>query len=223
MSNELIFIIHTLITIFFCLGALRLGKHALIATLCLLGVLSNVFIAKQIMLFGFAVTCSDVYAVGGILCLNLLQEFCGREIITRTIWTSFFCLLVFLVMSQLHLWYIPNGFDTAQEHYGALFGIMPRIACASIVSYITVQFVDARIFSLLQRLLLGKFFTVRTIISLVVSQALDTVLFSFLGLYGIVGSVWQIIFVSLVVKLMVIGVSAPLIGVTKYVLNRRTG
>lgn len=215
MQNELIFIAHTLITILFCIGALKLGKHALIAMLCLLGVMSNIFIAKQIMLFGFAVTCADVYAVGGILCLNLLQEFYGRELITKTIWISFFCLLVFLVMSQLHLWYIPNFFDMAASHYQALFGFMPRIACASIISYVTVQFIDTRIFSLLQKLFNGKFFTARAVISLILSQALDTVLFSFLGLYGMVGSVAQIIMVSLMVKLLVIVMSAPLISFTK--------
>jgi len=220
MKNELLFVMHTLITILFCLGALRLGKYALIAMLCLLGVLSNVFIAKQIMLCGFAVTCSDVYAVGGILCLNLLQEFFGREIITKTIWTSFFCLLVFLVMSQLHLWYQPNGFDSAHEHYQALFGFMPRIACASIISYITVQLLDVRIFSLLQRLFLGKFFTLRAVISLILSQTLDTVLFSFLGLYCIVGSISQVIIVSLIVKLMIIGLSTPLISLTKKLIPR---
>ena len=215
MQNEIVFIAHTIITIGFCIGALKLGKHALIAMLCLLGVMSNIFIAKQIMLFGFNVTCSDVYAVGGILCLNLLQEFFGRELITKTIWTSFFCLFVFLVMSQLHLWYLPNYFDTAHAHYQALFGFMPRIASASLASYLTVQFIDIQIFSLLQRIFLGKFFTVRAVISLVFSQMLDTVFFSFLGLYGIVGSIWQVIVVSLIVKLLVIVMSAPLISFAK--------
>ncbi len=215
MINEAIFIIHTIITILFCFMALKLGEHALIATLCLLGVLSNVLIAKQIALFGFEVTCSDVYAVGSILCLNLLQEYFGKTKAMQAIWASFFCLVVFLAMSQLHLWYAPNLFDTTQTHYQAILSIMPRITIASIISYLTVQFVDTRAFSLLQTLFTGKFFTLRTVISLVFSQVLDTVLFSFLGLYGIVGSIGHIIIVSLAVKLLIIGLSAPLIGLSR--------
>lgn len=222
MQNEIIFLLHIFITIIFCIGALKLGKHALIAMLCLLGVMSNIFIAKQITLFGCAVTCADVYAVGGILSLNLLQEFFGQSIAKKTIVSSFFCLLVFLIMSQFHLWYVPNYSDTAMPHYQALFGFMPRIAFASLISYGVVQYCDAQIFSLLQKIFAGKFFTVRTIISLVISQALDTLLFSFIGLYGIVESVAQIIIVSLAIKLIIIFLSAPLISLTKKLVQPGT-
>ncbi len=222
MTNEIVFIIHTLIIILLSLGALRIGEHALIALLCLLGVLSNLLIVKQVTLFGFAVTCSDVYAVGSILCLNLLQEYFGKKKAFQAIWASFFCLVVFLAMSQLHLWYTPNLFDITQEHYQAILGIMPRITIASIISYLTVQLIDTGVYSLLQTSFLGKFFTLRTIISLVFSQTLDTVLFSFLGLYGIVGSITHIIIVSLAVKLLIIGLSAPLIGLTKKMIQRNT-
>lgn len=220
MINEALFITHTIITILLSIGALRLGEHALIATLCLFGILSNIFVAKQMTLFGFAVTCSDVYAVGSILCLNILQEYFGKTKAMKAIWASLFCLVVFLTMSQLHLWYLPNHFDTTQEHYQALLNIMPRITIASITSYLAVQCIDTRIFAWLQTLFLGKFFTLRTVISLVFSQTIDTVLFSFLGLYGIAGSVTQIIIVSLVVKLLVIGLSTPLIGFTKKIFPR---
>ncbi len=221
MINEAFFVAHTLATIFFCLGALKLGKNTLIATLCLFGVLSNLFIAKQITLFGFDVTCSDVYAVGGILCLNLIQEFFGKERIVKTIWASFFCLLLFLVMSQLHIWYTPNHFDTAHVHYNAILSLMPRIAAASITTYLIVQLVDARVFSLLQKRFLGKFFALRTALSLTLSQTLDTILFSFLGLYGIVGSLLHIIVVSLIIKFCIIGLSIPLIGLAKKIVPKQ--
>lgn len=215
ISNEVIFTIHTLATIGLSLGALILGEQALVGTLCLFGVLSNIFVAKQITLFGWAVTCSDVYAVGSILCLNLLQEYFGKEKITRAIWASFWCIAIFFITSQLHLWYRPNAFDTTQQHYQAILEIMPRITCASMISYLTVQFIDASFFALLKKHFCDKYFTTRTLISLILSQTLDTVLFSFLGLYGIVGSVLHVIVVSLVVKFMIIGLSTPLIGLTK--------
>ena len=217
--NEVIFILHTFTTIFLGIGALKLGQQALIALVCLLGVLSNIFIAKQVTLFGCAVTCSDAYAVGSILCLNFLQEYFGREKVPQAIWASFFCLMVFLIMSQLHLWYLPNHFDTAQPHYQMLLSIMPRITLASLTSYLTVQVMDMCMFAWLQRLLHGKFFTLRITLSLILSQTLDTVFFSFLGLYGIVGSVLQVIIVSLAVKLLIIALSTPLISLTKRVIK----
>ena len=58
---------------------------------------------KQIDLFGFSVTCSDVFAIGGILSLNLLQEYFGKEAASRAVKVSLLALLFFAVMSQVHL------------------------------------------------------------------------------------------------------------------------
>ena len=62
--NELIFLFHILLVLSFVLGALRLGKNALLSLLALQAILANLFVVKQISLFGFAVTCSDVFAIG---------------------------------------------------------------------------------------------------------------------------------------------------------------
>jgi uncharacterized integral membrane protein (TIGR00697 family) len=219
MFNEIIFIIHTLIIVILSISALRLGCQALVATLSLFSVLSNMFIAKQIMFFGFSVTCCDVYAVGSILCLNILQEFFGKKNAFRAILTSFFCLIIFLLMSQLHLWYLQNTFDTTQHHYQAILSIMPRITAASIFSYLVVQILDTHIFSLLKKICAGRLFTLRTSLSLVFSQTLDTVLFSVLGLYGNVASITHVIIVSLAIKLLIIAMSTPLIGIAKNVMR----
>ena len=77
--NELLFFIHVFLVVSFVMGALRLGKAALIALSAVQAVLANLFVVKQIDLFGFSITCSDVFAVGGILSINLIQEFFGKE------------------------------------------------------------------------------------------------------------------------------------------------
>ncbi|EPJ31118.1 putative integral membrane family protein, partial [Chlamydia psittaci 06-1683] len=46
-------------------------------------------------------------------------------------------------------------------------------------------------------------------ISLVSSQIIDTLLFSFLGLYGIVANITHVILFSLITKMCVIAVSVP--------------
>ncbi|KKQ49546.1 MAG: hypothetical protein US69_C0004G0030 [candidate division TM6 bacterium GW2011_GWF2_38_10] len=221
MINEIIFFFHLVGIIVLTGAALWLGELALGALLCLLGVLSNVFVAKQIMLFGWAVTCSDVYAVGCIFCLNLIQEFFGRVQARRVIITSFFCLAVFLFMSQMHLVYVPNQFDVTHAHYAMIFGIMPRITLASLMSYVSVQYFDTFVFSLLSGWFCGRFFGLRMVISLIVSQLLDTVLFSVMGLYGIVASIGHVIIVSLAIKLIIIFCSAPLICFVKSLYARK--
>ena len=75
---------------------------------------------------------------------------------------------------------------------------------ASIGVFFVVQQIDIRFFAFLKTNLPTAGFALRAAVALVVSQFLDTVLFSIVGLYGIVESVVDIIILSFLVKLAVI-------------------
>ena len=74
-----------------------------------------------------------------------------------------------------------------------------------------MQQIDILFFAFLKKKLPQTDFSLRAAISLVLSQFLDTVLFSFAGLYGIVASVMDIILISLLVKLIVISCFTPIV------------
>lgn len=219
--NELLFIAHTLTIAISALMVLRLGKEALVGFICLLSILSNLFITKQITLFGCDVTGGEVFAVGAIFGLNLLQEFFGRENAKKVIKINFFMLFFYLAMSQLHLWYIPNAFDSMHNHFVGILAIMPRITLASITVYMIVQCFDAYFYHALKMLCSGRYLLMRTTTALVCSQLLDTVLFTYLGLYGIVASPLHVIIVSIVIKLAAIAGTTPFILLAKKFVSSR--
>jgi uncharacterized integral membrane protein (TIGR00697 family) len=161
-------------------------------------------------LFGFSVTCSDVYAVGAILGLNLLQEYWGADEANRTVRISFLSLIFFTVMSQVHLFYAPLPADETHRAFFAILSSAPRIAMASILVYYIVQKLDVRFFGWIKHLFKGNYFPVRVALSLIVIQFLDTVLFSFLGLYGLVSSLFDVIALSFLIKCLIIGCSSPI-------------
>lgn len=202
--NELVFIGHIWIVIGFALLSLRLGSAGLTAFIALQGVLANLFVVKQMNLFGFSVTCSDVFAIGGILSLNLLQEYFGKEAAKRAVKISLGALLFFAAMSQIHLLYQPTDLDTTHDSFANIFSSSLRIVAASLSTFFIVQQFDVRFFSILK----GKL-PVRIAISLFTSQLLDTVLFSLLGLYGLVESLFDIILMSFIIKCMIILASSP--------------
>ena len=115
--NESLFFIHFAAVLGFILIAYRMGSMALSCLIVLQGVLANVFVVKQMPLFGWTVTCSDVFAIGGILGLNLLQETWGREAASKAIKNSFLCLVFFAVMVQIHLLYVPSLLDGTQASF----------------------------------------------------------------------------------------------------------
>ena len=119
-----------------------MGASPLIGLIALQGVLSNLFVTKQIMLFDMNATCSDVFSVGVILGLNLLQEFHGRSLVPIAIATNFFLMIFYVGMSQFHLWYHPSIYDTMQPLFIPLLTTMPRLMLASVSVYLIVQVVD---------------------------------------------------------------------------------
>ena len=213
--NELIFICHSIITTLFSLCALALGSHALIAFICIQCILSNLFITKQIILFGFTATCTDAFTIGATLSLNLLQEYFGKAIAKKTIWINFLLLIFYTLVSQIHLAYIPITNTTIQQHFMAILAIMPRITIASLFSYLITQILDYCLYGALKKFFMNKYLLFRNYTSIIICQFIDTLLFSILGLWGIVDNIYSIIFVSYSIKLASIIIATPLILLSK--------
>jgi hypothetical protein len=202
--NEILFFIQIFIIVGFALGALRLGLAALTAWVAIQALIANLFVLKQITLFGFDVTASDAYVIGSLLGLNFLQEFYSQEEAKKATWICFFFMFFFTVISQLHLFYQPSSHDNTQNAFEVLLSPSPRLLMASMGVFFVVQQFDIRFFHFLKNTLPNSSFALRTTIALVVSQFLDTLLFSFAGLYGIATSILDIIIVSYLIKLAVI-------------------
>lgn len=197
------------------LAALRFGKESLTAWLAVLAVGMNLFVLKQITLFGLNVTSSDALAVGYLLGLNLIQEFFGRKVARNMVWISFFASGGFTLLSQMILAYTPNHFDVAHSHFIFVFSPAPRLMIASLASFLLVQFVDLAFFQFLRAKTEGKYLTLRTTTTLIVSQLLDTLVFSFLGLYGLVSSLSDVIIMSLAIKGIVIILTIPFVTLSR--------
>ncbi|MBY0529088.1 MAG: queuosine precursor transporter [Rhabdochlamydiaceae bacterium] len=211
--NESLFFLHVLVIFGFAVAAIKLGKEALTAWVSLQAVLANLFVIKQISFFGFNVTCSDAFAIGSILGLNLLQEYFGRPAAVRALKICLFCMVFFVVMAQFHLFYEASIFDSAHIAYETILSASPRLLFASMTVFFFVQQVDVRIFSWLKKKHSKLLF--RNGISLTLSQLLDTSLFSFLGLWGIADSLCDIIVVSFLIKLLIIALLSPVTAVSK--------
>lgn len=209
--NEVIFIIQIILILIFAITALKLGQSALTAWVTIQALIANLFVLKQIPLFGFDVTASDAFAIGSLLGLNFLQEYFSEEEAKKSTWVCFFFMIFFVLVSQLHLLYEPSGFDTKHSAFNEILSPAPRLLFASMSVFFVVQQVDIKFFGFLKNRFPSLNFSIRAAIALVVSQCLDTVLFSFVGLYGMVISVLDIIIVSLIIKLFVIFFITPIL------------
>lgn len=198
--NEAIFLFHLFIILSSCHIAWRSGKEALIAWIVVLPIFANLFVLKTITLFGLNVTCSDAYIVGAMLGLNLLQEYHGKECAKQAARLSFYSMIFYVAMSLLHLLYIPSSQDTTQNAYQMILTPAPRLVVASIITFLVVQWIDRGVFGYLKTRFSSLSLTIRNIISLFLSQFLDTLLFTLLGLLGLVAAPFEVFVVSFTIK-----------------------
>lgn len=209
MLNILLFLSSCAIIASFAWWFNRLGQGALTAWMAMLSLIANLFVLKQIDIFGLNATASDVFAIGGLLSLNLLREHYGKKAASNAIWTSFACLLFFVLMSQLHLLYIPSHYDTTQFAYEKLLSASPRLLIASLVTFLIVDQFNSHLYGTLRKQYPAISIWFISGITLTISQLIDTVLFSFIGLYGLVQALWDIILVSYGIKLLAIVNTLP--------------
>ncbi len=221
--NETLFILHTALVTAFGFGALRLGKTALTAWVALQAVLANLFVIKQIEFCGFHVTCSDVFAIGSMLGLNLLREYFGKDAAKHALWICFFTMLFFVAMTQIHLFYHPSPFDTSQAAFETVLSSSPRLLISSLIVFFLVQQIDLRLFGYLKTRFQKLSLVARNACSISITQFLDTLLFSIFGLWGLVAHLFDIILISFLIKLVAIALMAPLIHFSKRFAPGRDG
>jgi queuosine precursor transporter len=226
--NELIFFAYILVIVISTTIALRMGKETLVGLICMQAILINLFVTKEIILFGFTATASDALAIGIMLGLNLLQEYYSYQLARRAIWSSFFCSVIYVFYALLHLAYQPSPTDTNNIYFHNLLSPMPRLVAASLIVYLIVQFIDSYIYRQLLIKFQNRYFILRNYTSLAFSQLLDTVLFSFLGLYGLnpsfsrISTIIEIIVISYIIKLTAIIIATPLLYITKQFVSKKS-
>jgi len=208
IPNELILLIHSALVVALVFMALRIGKTALTCFVALFGVLANLLILKQVDLFGLHVTCTDVFMIGQLFALNVLQEYYDAQAAKDAISISVFASVSTVALGLIHLMYAQNEFDSTHGFYVAILTPIPRIMLASIAVDFVTAHLERFVYAKLSVSFNKRFFGLRNALTMGFSQVFDTVVFSYAGLYGIVQSVPHIIIASLIVKgVLITGIS----------------
>ncbi len=179
----------------------------------------NLFVTKQILLFGFNATSTDALGIGAVLGINLLREYCGSSTARTTVILSFFAVAFYTVIGYMQLGFVPSPWDTQHHHFVAILQPVPRILAASLVSYITIESLEYWLYDKLYKRLKGRYFIARNYSIVLFTQLLDTIFFTFLGLYGIVDNLGEILVVSYGIKVITILCMTPLMVICKKVLD----
>lgn len=224
MSNELLFIIQTIVGLLFTLIAFRMGRHWLYGYVGVCIVLANIFVTKQITLFGLAATGGNVVYGAVFLATDLLAEHYGKKAAREAVYIGFFAAVFYTVMSQLILFFSPSSDDWgAAAGMISIFSAAPSIIIASLTAYLASQLHDVWAFHFIRQKTQGRFLWLRNNLSTWVSQLIDSILFSFLAFLILpqlisdstnalqFGTVVQIVISTYLLKILVAAIDTPFI------------
>lgn len=199
--NEFLFLLHVLWVAGLAFVCREQSLTVQTLLMVMYAVLGNLMVLKQMVLFGLVVTTSDVYAVGVILVLNYIREAYDDHSVYLAMIYSFSALFMLALAAYFQISYIPATMDPMTVAYTQLMTPFPKIVMVSAIVYIVVQYLDNLLFSYLKYICSDRYFVPRVALSLLFSQILDTVLFSFGALSDIAVSIWDIIIFSATVKI----------------------
>ena len=153
---------------------------------CACCIAANVFETKQIAFFGHGQTAGVIVFPISYIINDVVCEVWGFKKARLLIWTGFIMNFFFVAAGALCDWLPGADYWDNDEGFHAIFGLAPRIACASFIAFISGSFVNAYVMSKMKIHDGQKRFSMRAILSTVFGETTDSIIFFPLAFGGII-------------------------------------
>ena len=211
--NELFWLLMLVLNFIAIMVAFRLwGRTGLYIWIPISVMLANIQVTKTVVLFGLEATLGNIIYATSFLATDILSECFGKKDAARAVGIGFFSLVVMTVVMNVAILFQPAPSDFVQESMQTIFGLMPRIAFASLCAYFVSQMHDIWAFEFWRRLRPGRnWLWLRNNASTAVSQLIDTLLFTLIAFWGVFPwpVLWQIMLTTYLLKWVVAVFDTP--------------
>lgn len=217
MPNELLLFIFFVFLSLTVLAAFRLGRWYVFVLIAVFTVLMNIFVVKQFDVFGLVITWGNALYGAIFLWTDLLAEHYGKKEAFKAVFVWFMAMLLFVICTQFFLWFQAHEQDFAHESMSTLFSLAPRILLGSMLAFLVAQIIDIYLFDTIKKWTKGKYLFLRNNGSTFISQAIDTFIFTFVGLttiWGFQGVIswdifWTVFFTTYIIKIVIALIDTP--------------
>lgn len=191
MTNEILIIISFLIIYGSVTAFYRFfGKNGLLAFNVCATLLANIEVLILVRAFGIEMTLGNILFASTFLVTDILSENHSRKDANRAVLISTLCSILFIAISQIWLLYTPSENDWASGPIRTIFSSTPRIVCSSLLVYLISQLTDVWLYHKWWEWCRKKFgdekkgLWIRNNGSTMISQLLNTLLYTFFAFYG---------------------------------------
>jgi queuosine precursor transporter len=230
--NEILFLGFSAFLLGLGLTAFRFGKMYIFILIAVYSILMNIFVLKQFTLFGFVVTGGNALYGSMFLLTDILSEHYGKKEAFKAVIVGFLTSAVFVVATQVLLAFGPNAFDFAHPSLETLFSVTPRILLGSMLAYAIAQSFDVWAFTKIKQWTGDKFLFLRNNGSTLISQAIDTLIFTAVGLTtfswlpfeGVISTeiFWSVAIATYIIKVVVAFIDTPFLYLSYWVKKFKT-
>lgn len=190
-------------------------------------ILANIEVVMLIKAFGMEQTLGNVLFASTFLITDALSEIRGKKIAQESIKLTIFGSIIFLVASQTWLLYDLQDLSLSAS-LSQIFTQTPRIVIVSLVVFAIASYVDVWLYHWWWRLsarIWGskrRFLWLRNNASTLLSQLLNTILFSFGAFWGVydIGVIGEIILSSYLIFVCTSLLDTPALYLIVYLSNR---
>lgn len=204
------------------------GKNGLFIWIPIAAIIANIQVIQTIEIFGLAATLGNIVYASSFLVTDILSEKYGRKEANKAVWIGFFSLIAMTMLMNLALLFQPMADDFSQDAHGSLsliFGFMPRIVVASLIAYFLSQRHDVWAFHFWGKIFEGKKnLWIRNNLSTIVSQLIDSLIFTFIAFYGVFETsvLLEILITTYVLKFIVAAADTPFVYLATRIHPRQT-
>ena len=217
--NELLWLLMLVI----CFGGILLtyrffGRVGLYVWTAIAVIVANIQVVKFIEVFGLVATLGNVVYATSFLVTDILSENYGRRAARRAVAFGFLSLIALVVLMNVALLFTPDVSDEAHPHLAAIFTLLPRIALASLIAYGVSQYHDVWAYHFWKRRFpAARKIWLRNNLSTLVSQLIDSVVFSVAAFAGMVEIrvLIEIVITTYVIKAVVAVADTPLVYIAR--------
>ena len=182
-------------------------KQTVSVPFMLLGILFNVCLiaanlleTKVIQVCGLTVTAGLLVFPISYIINDCIAEVWGFRKARLIIWSGF-AMNFFVVLLGLIAVALPAApFWEGEAHFNFVFGMAPRIVAASLLAFLAGSFLNAYVMSRMKLASHGRHFSARAILSTVVGETADSLLFFPIAFGGLIA--WQELLVMMGIQIV---------------------
>ena len=169
-------------------------------SVCLIA--ANLLETKVVQIGGLSVTCGLlVFPISYIIndCIAEVSGFAKARII---IWCGFAMNFFVVALGLISVQLPAAPFWEGEEHFNFVFGMAPRIVAGSLLAFLVGSFLNAYVMSRMKLKSEGRHFSLRAIVSTLVGETADSLVFFPIAFGGIltVGQLATMMAVQIVLK-----------------------